>query len=213
MTAGIYRATFSDGSIYIGKSVNIDTRWKQHIDDMLRGKHTKRMQQAYNLYGLPNFDLLTEAHKDHLDILEGYFIQLYKDYGKVLLNSDKVEPPSEDDKRVIKAYADKFLLSTADHIRMIANLEHESLKNSRTIKKLEKELKAANEVAEVYESDNVYIDARYREDLKLLKLRVKELTEEIKSTNEQLRVQLQYEANTKPILDKIKNNWFLSWFI
>lgn len=74
MITGIYELTFADGSFYIGQSVNVDARLKQHVDDMLDGKHTAKIQNAYNTNGLPKVSLLIECHKDHLDYLEGYYI-------------------------------------------------------------------------------------------------------------------------------------------
>lgn len=213
MTSGIYKATFKDGSIYIGKSINIENRWKQHTDDMLKGRHTKKMQNAYNLYGLPKFQILIPSHKDHIDILEGYVINAYAEKGFKLLNSDKVDAPSASGVAVFKAYTDKLLLSTADHIRMIAQLEYDTLRSSKEITILKQDLKEANEYVEIYEGNNVYCDARFRKELAKLKFEHKELL--IDNETNKLRANLAEAkvAEQKAFIDKIKSNWFLRLFV
>lgn len=74
MTTGIYRLLFNDGSFYIGQSVNIENRIDQHIKDMIDGKHTRKLQDAYEKCGIPSASIMTTCHKDHLDYLEGYYI-------------------------------------------------------------------------------------------------------------------------------------------
>jgi excinuclease UvrABC nuclease subunit len=74
MTSGVYRLTFSNGADYIGKSVDIATRWKQHMDKFRAGKATRLMQAAYDAWGEPNAEVLVECHEDHIDIVESCLI-------------------------------------------------------------------------------------------------------------------------------------------
>lgn len=74
MSSGIYKLTFSTDLIYIGKSVDMEKRWDQHLKALNKGTHTKRIQDAYNKYGTPKFEIICECHPHHIDILETYFI-------------------------------------------------------------------------------------------------------------------------------------------
>lgn len=89
MTSGIYKLTFKDGSIYIGKSSNIDKRWSQHSKAMLKGTHTKKIQEAFAKFGDPKFEVIFECHPDHIDIMEGYFINIF--WNSKILNT--TQPP------------------------------------------------------------------------------------------------------------------------
>lgn len=54
---GIYKITnVSNNKIYIGSSVDIPKRWKQHISELNRNKHNnKHLQRAWNFYGEEKF--------------------------------------------------------------------------------------------------------------------------------------------------------------
>lgn len=75
MTSGIYRLTFSNGSTYIGKSNNIQRRWKEHADKMQKGKAAINMQAAFRAAGPPKGEVLLECHEDHIALMETYFIR------------------------------------------------------------------------------------------------------------------------------------------
>lgn len=75
MTTGIYKLEFSDGSFYIGQSINIEERWKQHVDKMVKGKAAAPVQQAYEKCGLPTGIVLKECHRNYLDALEALYIR------------------------------------------------------------------------------------------------------------------------------------------
>ena len=74
MKTGIYCLTFSNGDTYVGQSVDIENRMKQHTDKFLKGTAAKKMLDAYNKCGMPNAKILIECHKDYLDLLEAYCI-------------------------------------------------------------------------------------------------------------------------------------------
>lgn len=74
MTTGIYLLIFNSGKRYIGQSVDIESRWKQHFDKFRKGTAAKAMQQEFNNYGLPEAQVLLECHKDHLDMMESLYI-------------------------------------------------------------------------------------------------------------------------------------------
>lgn len=95
MKTGIYKLTFPGGASYIGKAVNIDKRWEQHSRSMNNGTSAKPLQNEYNAYGeFPIGTILTECHREHLDVLEDHFISSYKP----ILNT------------VIPEYSDSYIL-------------------------------------------------------------------------------------------------------
>lgn len=115
MTSGIYQLTFSDGSFYIGKSNDIERRWKEHFTKFGKGTAAAAMQAAYDSYGEPECDILIEAHEDHIDILEGLFIYANWDSIKIL-NGNKPKPPDQNVIDVWKtANKDFWKLSTPEH--------------------------------------------------------------------------------------------------
>ncbi|MFI3219384.1 MAG: GIY-YIG nuclease family protein [Methylococcales bacterium] len=92
MTSGVYQLTFSSGDTYIGKSINIEERWKQHTNKMYKGTAAKNMQAAFNAYGAPMGRILRECHEDHIDVVESCFISR----NKPTLNSDRPKDPYPD---------------------------------------------------------------------------------------------------------------------
>lgn len=63
MTTGIYSLYWEQQDfIYIGQSQNIETRAKEHLNMLKRGKHTNyKVQNAYNLYGTPKHFIIEEC--------------------------------------------------------------------------------------------------------------------------------------------------------
>ncbi len=89
MTAGIYKIQAQQGKMYIGSSVDIESRWRQHVLDMVANRHTNiKLQRAYNKYGVDYFTftiievvadktkLLLQEQK-YLNILFHYNISKY----------------------------------------------------------------------------------------------------------------------------------------
>ena len=74
MTSGVYKLTFPSGRTYIGKSINIENRWKQHYDSFCKCSAAKNMQSEYNRYGTPEGEILVECHPDHIDLVEACLI-------------------------------------------------------------------------------------------------------------------------------------------
>jgi len=78
MTSGIYKLTFSNGSFYIGKSINIEERWIQHMNKFCKHSAARLMQQAFDAYGPPRGTIVFECHPDHIDLVEASFINRLK---------------------------------------------------------------------------------------------------------------------------------------
>lgn len=118
MTCGIYKIAFDDGSDYIGKSIDIEKRWEEHKHNFLRNKASAKMMRAYHQFGLPDFEIIAEIHKDHLDIIESYYISR----DKPALNSVISEAISDDEYEVLEANYDLLSKSTVEHVQEIAEL-------------------------------------------------------------------------------------------
>jgi hypothetical protein len=72
---GIYKFTFSNGHYYIGQGINLKRRELQHIREMNKQRHTnKRVQNCFNKYGLPSFEVLEECDREDLNSIETKYI-------------------------------------------------------------------------------------------------------------------------------------------
>lgn len=81
---GIYTITNKiNGKRYVGQSIHIETRWKQHIYTALNIPNEKtKIYNAIRKYGLDNFsfEIIIECLQEQLDELEKYYIALYDSY-------------------------------------------------------------------------------------------------------------------------------------
>lgn len=77
-SAGIYKLEFTDGSYYIGQSVNLKSREKNHYDMLLNGNHhSYKVQNKYNtLQKLPVFKILKYCETQVLNIEEDKLIDI-----------------------------------------------------------------------------------------------------------------------------------------
>lgn len=78
---GIYKITNNvNGKVYIGQSVNIKARWKDHIHALNRGSsRCALLQRAWNKYKQENFsfEILELCSEDMLDAVEMKYIDFY----------------------------------------------------------------------------------------------------------------------------------------
>jgi group I intron endonuclease len=78
---GIYKIeNIINGDIYIGSSIDVLRRWRQHIATLRLGKGSKILQNAWNKYGSINFkfeQLCTVLDARYQFEVEDYFIMLY----------------------------------------------------------------------------------------------------------------------------------------
>lgn len=78
MTCGIYKLSFAGtDKVYIGQSVNIEKRFIQHKSDMVGGRASPRMLEAYKLYGLPELEILCTCSSQELSVLEEEAINIF----------------------------------------------------------------------------------------------------------------------------------------
>ena len=118
MNSGIYRLTFSSGKFYIGKSIDVDTRWKQHFNKFATNKAARPMQLEYEKCGLPKTEVIFNCHRDHIDILEEWLIDEYK--CENMLNTTYPEVERSDAGATLINKSKKLLqLSTFEHLEML----------------------------------------------------------------------------------------------
>lgn len=68
MTIGIYLLKFQGtNKVYVGQSVNIEYRYKKHIQALKRGTANYKLQEAYKIYGIP--ELITLCDNLNIDEL------------------------------------------------------------------------------------------------------------------------------------------------
>lgn len=75
MSSGIYALYWWDQDlIYVGLSQTLESRKLEHLSMLRRNKHTNyKVQNAYNLYGVPEFIVLELCTIEYLPTLEKYW--------------------------------------------------------------------------------------------------------------------------------------------
>ncbi len=174
MTSGIYKLDWDSGYFYIGKSDDIERRWKQHETSFLKGKHSQAMQRRYNMEGPPNYSIVYEVHSDHIDLVEGMLIEQYISHDLCLNTTKGKYVPDADRAALIESFA-SLKESTADHLRYMRWI---------TIKNVEVETKLAD-----LEKDGVRIP--------------KQQLQKEKEQADQLRFQTQLSKTYKDKIDKL----------
>lgn len=86
MRTGIYSITNTiTNKIYVGSALNIDLRWKEHLNDLRKNKHHSiKLQRAFVKYGESNFifDIIMLCDKSELIVNEQTFIDKLESYKK-----------------------------------------------------------------------------------------------------------------------------------
>lgn len=79
MTIGIYKLNFKGThKVYIGKSLNIEKRFKGHIRSFKIGEASKKMFEAYSIYGEPTICILKALETEvGIDEEENHYISQY----------------------------------------------------------------------------------------------------------------------------------------
>ena len=78
MTIGIYKLEFAGTSkCYIGQSLNIEMRFKQHLNLMRKQESSIKLNQAYLDYGNPTLEIILECGSSELDSTEQEAIEIY----------------------------------------------------------------------------------------------------------------------------------------
>lgn len=76
MTIGIYKLVFNGtDKVYVGKSLNIEYRYKGHLRSFKRNEASNKMLEAYAQYGEPSLHILESCAEEDLDLLENKYIK------------------------------------------------------------------------------------------------------------------------------------------
>lgn len=78
MSCGIYKLNFEGtDKVYIGQSLCIEERFKGHKSKMRRGLASKKLMEAYTLYGFPSLEILCECDESSLNDEENEAIEIF----------------------------------------------------------------------------------------------------------------------------------------
>jgi hypothetical protein len=170
MRSGVYCLTFKDGSQYIGKSVDCESRYKDHINTFNKKTASKKMQEAYDVNGQPKMAILQYCHVDHVDLMETYYI------GKLSPTLNSVLGIKHDDEivEVLENHNGLLDKSTCEHMAEI-------LKSRERITTLETIIDVAKSMTEVLRSKEKI--AELENTLETAKSIINKLKVEIKRTS------------------------------
>lgn len=156
MASGIYRLTFSSGKYYVGKSLDLETRWKQHFNKFATGKAARPMQLEYDRCGLPETEVIFSCHRDHIDILEELLIEQLK--GPDMLNSTyPVCDLTDEVATLINKSKELLQASTFEHLEMIHASQDQINKAKVLQSKAEQEVEQLRSEGYIMDSDYVEI--------------------------------------------------------
>jgi hypothetical protein len=78
MTIGIYRLCFNGtDQCYVGQSIDIEQRYKAHLNSFITCKANPKMMEAYNLYGRPSLEVVCECTVKELNSTENEAIEIF----------------------------------------------------------------------------------------------------------------------------------------
>jgi group I intron endonuclease len=110
MTVGVYKITSQSGKCYIGQSVNVEKRLKQHRASLKIGTHkNERLLQAYKKYkGGLTFSLVAEVPKQHLTEVEQFLIDwLPSNYNISSTAHNPLLDPEVEKRRIDAAFSEE----------------------------------------------------------------------------------------------------------
>jgi hypothetical protein len=175
MASGIYRLTFSSGKFYIGKSLDLETRWKQHFNKFATGKAARPMQVEYDRWGLPDTEVMFYCHQDHIDIMEEWLIDEYK-CGDMLNTTYPKITRTDEVANLINRNNDLLKLSTWEHMQLLDTLKQEVAR--RTLLQ-----EAAEHETEQLRSEGYIMDSDYEQIVDV----ATDLREELQNVQQQLK--------------------------
>lgn len=78
MTIGIYKLSFpGTDKVYIGQSLNIESRYRQHVKLMNSQESSAKLNYAFLELGTPTLEILSTCTKEELDSYENETIDIY----------------------------------------------------------------------------------------------------------------------------------------
>lgn len=93
MTIGIYCLTFSGTEyVYIGQSIDIESRYTQHLNELRTETANYKLSAAYALFGKPELHILEKCSSSELDLKELEYIKEFNSIEKGLNCYDGIMP-------------------------------------------------------------------------------------------------------------------------
>ncbi len=84
MKSGIYQIkNIITDKVYIGSAININLRWKEHLNDLKGNKHHSiKLQRSFNIHGIDNFMFEVIEPCDIIILIEReqFFIDMFDSY-------------------------------------------------------------------------------------------------------------------------------------
>lgn len=81
MTCGIYKLIFPNtNKVYIGQSINIESRYLSHISNMRSNKASQKLLKAFTEYGIPILEILVECCENELNKYENEAIEIFDSF-------------------------------------------------------------------------------------------------------------------------------------
>jgi hypothetical protein len=78
MTCGIYLLKFEGtDKVYVGQSINIEQRYAIHKQRFKSANTSKKLVEAYSLYGEPSLEILCECDEKDLNVNENEAIEIF----------------------------------------------------------------------------------------------------------------------------------------
>jgi group I intron endonuclease len=78
MTCGIYILKFKGTTkVYVGLSVDIEARFRNHLHSLRTGKSPVKLQEAFQSFGLPEIEVICECSSSDLDRYEKEAIEIF----------------------------------------------------------------------------------------------------------------------------------------
>ena len=131
--AGIYLILNTiNNKVYIGSSINIESRWYEHKWKLNKNRHgSKHLQATWNKYGKENFEFkIIEEILDKTKLIEReqYWLDFYKSY--IRENGYNIRSIANSNLRIKLTEEHKRAIGLSNSVSMIGNKSRLGFKNS-----------------------------------------------------------------------------------
>jgi group I intron endonuclease len=128
ITIGIYCLRFEGTDrVYVGQSINIEKRYKQHLQSVRAKSANEKLQEAFKLFGVPKLLVLTECEICELDDLEEEAIILYNsvDNGFNIYRYATEAPVMQGFKHSLSKYTEEDIIKVIPFLHDITKSLHD----------------------------------------------------------------------------------------
>jgi group I intron endonuclease len=200
---GVYKITnLINNKVYIGQSINIESRWNDHINALNRGDSScTLLQRAWNKYKQEyfSFEILELCSEDDLDDVEIKYINFYDSVN----NGYNIEPGGNKNKHLSEETKQK--IGNANRGRIISDERRLKMSESRTGDKnpmygKTHSKEARNKISEARKGKPGYPRSDYQKECARLANLGKEVSEETrKKISEANKGSIPHNKNFRPV--------------